>query len=123
MIWFDRVRHYNDGLRILKDWWVDGTHPVDIDEAQRRADICLGCPLNQSGSAVVEAVARAIKEQVDLKNSLQLRVKGEKSLKTCQACLCYLRLKIWLPLENLIRYADEEEMNRYHPKCWMRQKP
>lgn len=124
MSWVDRAKAYRDGARILKDWWVGGTFPVDRELAQSRADVCLKCPMNGDGSGITNSIANAIKEQVELKNKLQLRVMGEKSLKTCKACLCVIRLKIWLPLVNLKRYSDEEEMKRYHEDCWMlKEKP
>lgn len=110
---------YADGIRILSDWLGDGAVAVDQPTAQKRADICLSCPLNKPGFRVTEAVAAAIKEQVEMKNKMAMHVDCEHELHTCRGCLCHLPLKIWLPKERLLKYATPEELGKYDPRCWV----
>lgn len=118
----ERVKAYANGTVVLAQWVGSGGTTVDQLEAQRRADICIGCPQNQEGLKIAESAALAIRQQMELKNNLQLRTMREKSLYTCAACLCPLRLKIWLPLERIL--PDDELKPKLDPKCWLlEQKP
>jgi hypothetical protein len=114
----ERARQYRDGADTIMEWLGSGAVTVDPATAQRRADICLKCPLNVQESAITEVMASAIRMQVELKNNLQLRVKGEKSLKSCSACGCVTRLKIWIPLKDIM--PDPIELEKFDERCWLR---
>lgn len=113
----EQAKRYKDGAIILKDWLLGGAEIVDREVAQKRASVCLLCPLNQDGLRIAESVSAEIRKQVELKKHLQLRVNGEKGLKTCAACLCPLRLKIWIPLALVL--PDDEERSKLDAKCWL----
>jgi len=113
----ERVAQFAEGARILTDWLGSGAITVDPATAQRRADICLKCPMNANESFTAEAIAAAVRKQVEIKNHLQLRVGGEKNLKICSGCGCVLRLKVWLPTERL--GLDDEELKKFPDFCWM----
>lgn len=114
----DKAKNFANGVRTLTEWLGSGGQTVHQNLAQTRADVCFQCPNNVAGSDIVEATALAIREQVELKNKLQLRVKGEKSLAFCSVCTCCLRLKVWLPIER-IKPADDE-IDNYPLHCWLR---
>lgn len=114
----ERVAQFAEGARILTDWLGSGAITVDPATAQRRADICLKCPMNVNESFTAEAIAAAVRKQVEIKNHLQLRVDGEKGLHTCTACGCVTRLKVWVPLERIL--PDAEELPKFDPGCWLR---
>lgn len=111
------AQRYANGVATLTEWLGSGGETVDHWKAQDRAETCLRCPMNKDGLQLAEAVAAAIKRQVELKNQLHLRVQGERALYTCQACLCPLRTKIWLPLAR-VKPEDDERAN-YDPNCWL----
>lgn len=113
----EQAKRYKDGAIILKDWLLGGAEIVDKELAQNRANVCLSCPLNQDGLKIAETVSAQIRKQVELKKHLQLRVNGEKQLKTCAACLCPLRLKIWIPLAAVL--PDDEEKSKLPSQCWL----
>lgn len=115
----DQAKKFAEGAQTIKDWLNNGADTVSKADAQKRANVCLKCPMNQPGGVVSSTVAAAIRKQVELKNNLKLRVDGEKSLLTCTGCGCVLRLKIWLPLENL--GVDKDELGKFDPSCWMRE--
>lgn len=121
MTMLDRVKHTANGARVLFEWLGDGQEVVSQELAQERAKICIQCPKNVRGGVVTKAIAWAIKEQTDLKNDLQLKVDGEKSLHSCRVCTCWLRLKIWLPIEKLRKEQSENEL--YPTFCWQRNEP
>lgn len=113
----EKAKSITNGIEVLFDWTGEGGIIVSQDLAQSRTDICLKCPMNKSGLLLTETVARAIKRQVELKNSLGLRTNGIKSLHTCSGCNCFLPLKIWLPLRNIL--PEPEERANFDDKCWL----
>ena len=117
---FEQIRQFANGAEIIRDWLGDGAEIVPQDEAQRRADICIGCEFNVHGLKLTDTVATAIKETVEIKNHLQLRVRGEKSLGQCAICSCVCRLQIWCPVAYLNKYATEEDRAKYPGHCWKR---
>lgn len=114
----DRAKAIKEGAGIIHDWLGAGAITVQPDHAQRRANICIACPMNIKGGIVTAAVAQAVKRQVSLKNKLNLRVTGEKSLGRCSACFCESKLKIWLPLERI--KPDAQDVKAFHESCWLR---
>lgn len=114
----EQAKKFSDGARTITAWLNGGADTVSKADAQRRADVCLKCPMNQPGGKVSDAIAAAIRKQVELKNHLQLRVDGEKSLMTCTGCGCVLKLKIWIPIDKL--GLDKEELAKFDSCCWMR---
>lgn len=114
----EKAKQFRDGILVLSEWLGSGARTVHPDLAQARADICLSCPMNIPVGKLTSNVALAIRKQVELKNNLQLRVKGEKSLMQCKGCGCILRLKVHVPIENL--GLDEIELQKYPEHCWMR---
>ena len=114
----ERVQQFAEGTKILAAWLGSGAETVDRATAQRRANTCIKCPMNVHESPATEAIAEAIRKQVEIKNKLEIRVDGEKSLHTCTACGCVNRLKIWLPLKRIVPAPDE--MDKFHENCWLK---
>lgn len=112
----DRVKSIPRGVETISEWLHDGTGPVDISTAQRRADVCLKCPHNKSGGVLSNVVASAVKRHLEVKSKLGLRVLGEKSLHECEICRCQNRLKIWVPIETLSRHSSPDDNFPSH--CW-----
>lgn len=115
----DRASKYLDGINILSEWLPNGIC-VAPEDAQKRADICLGCEHNKEGNHLVFAAAMHVKRQKEFKSRLDLKVKGEKDLHTCDACLCACSLKIWLPMQDLLMGDGKERLKEYPAWCWMR---
>lgn len=116
---FDKVKKYVNGEAILEDWVGDGGIVVSQATAQSRTDTCLKCSMNEAGFLPADLVAAAIKSMVELKNNLNLKVRGEKKLFTCSACECPLKTKVWVPIDYLTRYETDEEREAYDEKCWI----
>lgn len=117
----ERVKSIDRGVEVITDWLGDGGAVVDQAVAQRRADICMSCPMNRDGSKMVEAVAAAIKRHVEVKNELGVTVKGEENLKECAICLCCLKLKVHVPIEVVRRHmfdGEDEKFLSANAACW-----
>lgn len=114
----ERAQQWAEGVATITAWLGSGGAVVPREQAQARADICLKCPMNVKDFAFPEVVAAAVRKQVEIKNKLELRVGGEKSLHTCSACGCVLKLKIHVPLRNL--GVDAAELEKFDASCWMR---
>jgi len=99
----------------LINWLGDGAKHVSQQEAERRAKICMGCPNMVHGNEFVEVGSMIIK------NHLGLKVEGEKSLKTCRSCGCFLPTKIWVPYEHIKSWQPEQVANhirKVNGNCW-----
>ena len=116
----DQIKDFARGAAIIKDWLGGDGIVVHPQTAQKRADICLACPKNVQGLVLTETVAKAISEQLEIKNHLRLRVKGEKSLHHCEVCSCVNRLQIWCPSHFLTKYSTPAELEKYPEACWKR---
>ena|ERR1039458_5622252 len=112
----EKVQHYKDGLATLISWLGSGGICAPQEKAQARTNTCLKCEFNQPGSVLTESVAKAIKTQMQLKNTLGKRTNGIRGLKTCQKCTCYLPLKIFIPLDKL--GLDDEDKRKFPNWCW-----
>ena len=118
MSFFDTLSKYVNGARILRDWLGSGGVPVSKELAQSRANVCLMCPLNKHGIELTEMASEAIREQIGVKNHLQLHVDGENDLFTCEVCSCPLKLKVFVPF-RLVKPLPEEK-DKYPGVCWLR---
>lgn len=112
-----RAKQYAEGAETILEWLGKGAETVTKDLAQSRCNVCLRCPMNVRDWKITEDMAVAIRRQVELKDSLDLRVIGERELLTCSGCGCALKLKIWLPLKSL--HIDKEELKQFDQNCWM----
>lgn len=115
----DRVRNYKRGTEILNDWLSSECRVVDSETANKRAAICIKCPLQVSDWKITEAIAVAIREQVSLKNHLKLRCVGEKKLAFCSVCGCCNKLKVHVPIQHLVKYETPESLSKFHQDCWL----
>ncbi len=117
----EQLKDYKRGMEILYDWIGSGGVPVSQQLAQQRGNTCLTCEFNDNGIKLTETIADAIKEQVACKNHISLRVNGEHGLKTCRACECVLRLKIWCPISTINHsFTKEELVEKFPDWCWQR---
>jgi hypothetical protein len=107
---------YKNGAEIIASWLGTGGHTVSRDAAQVRADVCLKCPHNIDSVSIPSQFAKTLKIAVEIKNWQRLRVSGEKRLHICDACLCHLPTKVWVPIDHIAGHTRPEEMPR---GCWV----
>lgn len=110
-----RVHRDVKALGILIEWLGKGAVPVSFELANQRADTCSGCPNNKPGTKRIEdSVAEAIRRQDIIRNSASLRTNRDAQLFNCEACGCYLKLKVWVPLSVI-----PDEPGKFPSTCWI----
>jgi len=113
----DRVRRDAKAVGILIEWLGSGGEPVPFDLANNRASACLRCPKNKPNTQRVEnSAAEIIRRHDMIRNATQLRTNHDTKLHNCEVCGCYLKLKVWVPLEHI---PDESE--KFPDNCWIKQ--
>lgn len=117
---FERLGNYANGIAILRDWLGGEALPVAKSTAQARADICRQCEHNWGKSGLTGTIADAIREQIELKNHLDLTVDYEDELKNCAVCDCVNRLQVWCPDKLFQNHYTRADMVRYPDFCWKR---
>ncbi len=114
------------GLAIYKELFSGESNPVDPEEAERRAAICVKCPLNHQGSLYelfVQSVAKGITELYGVLNDKNLKTSRDKELGTCAACSCPVRAKVHCDLETILRHTKPLTLTALHSECWITHPP
>jgi hypothetical protein len=110
------------GVRVLLDWLGSGGKPVNQEVASGRALICASCPKNNGGDwkrVFTEPVANKIRAQLEIKHQMKLATAHDGALTVCSACDCPLPLKVWTPLEHILKFTEEDTAAKLDPRCWI----
>lgn len=116
------IKRVAAGISVLVEWLGSGAKPVEGKLAEARASICSDCPRNDGGdfkAYFTEPISEKIRTQLEIKNDLQLKTVQDEKLTVCSACDCPLKLKVWAPLEHILRHTSEETKTRLDPRCWI----
>lgn len=102
-------------LKTAVSWVATGAELVTQEEAERRANICAGCPLNVSvgGCAPCRVTVEEFRTTV-----LQRSTSHDAGLQACGVCGCELKTAVHLPLENL--RAGKPHLT-FPEWCWQKQ--
>jgi hypothetical protein len=117
-----RVRNVAAGIGILIDWLGEGGQAVDLPEADERAKVCSDCPLNQPKDFLAfftDPVAQKIRQQIAIKNEMELSTQYDDRLNICTGCGCSLRLKVWVPSDQIVKHTSEKIKSDLDPRCWV----
>lgn len=117
------------GMAVIADWLGEGLRPVDKPIAEARAAICAVreggkvCPMNSEAGGFFQKLdaqaAEEVKKLIEVKNELELTTAQEASLFTCQACDCLLRLKVWTPIDHILKHTSAAVKAKLDPLCWI----
>lgn len=104
-----------EGMKIFGNWAVSGLSLVEEKEANRRAAICVSCPLNVniSGCSTCHKIASLLTGAVAQKKGAH-----DDSLRACAICHCALRAMVWFPIEVLAENESSEKQNLRPGFCW-----
>lgn len=111
------------GIGLIREWLGDGLRPVEQALANKRAEVCVKCPLNQEGGfweKLDAAGAEEVKKMVAIKNDMKLETPLDSQLKSCTACLCWNSLKVWTPIAHINNHTSTKVLNELHSDCWVR---
>jgi len=118
----DGVAAVRVGAKTIAHWLGDGGKPVAKEEAERRAAICAVCPKNEKGDWTrffTQPASDLIRKQLGMAKELKLTTSRDPQLNVCGACLCPLKLKVWVPLPYILEHTDEETKAKLDPSCWI----
>lgn len=108
------------GTAVVIDWLRSGGAPVEQALADKRAEICVGCPYNEEGNWYTTAPAEIIKETLEQRKELTLATPFDDRLKSCHVCRCLNRLKVWVPISHIQKQTKPEVMAEFPSHCWIR---
>lgn len=86
------------------------------EEAERRAAICAGCPLNKAETWCAGCFMKALMGRVASMLG-GWATSSDAKLKSCGVCGCKLSLKVWVP-KGVMKYPDLKD--RWPEWCWAR---
>lgn len=91
----------------LSSW--DGSF-VDQEEAERRATICAGCPMNVvvHGCKGCGGILKWVNEKLGGNATSK-----DRALESCAVCGCYNAVSVWIPLE-----AQNTDGLTFAEGCW-----
>lgn len=94
--------------------------------AETRASVCAGCEKNGRGGLehyFTVPASQAIKLQLEIRNELKLETGYDDKLNVCEACLCPLKLKVWCPLDHIMKEMDAATKAKLWTGCWILSEP
>ncbi len=109
---------FAEGMKVFGHWAALGTPLVEKPEADRRAAICVTCPLNinVAGCTSCHKMASYITGAV-------AKMKGahDDHLRACAICHCALKAMVWFPSE-ILRSNETVERQTLRPDfCWVKE--
>lgn len=90
----------------------------DYSISQKRANICLKCPRNNTGVTLTSPLVPMIKKFLEWKWKRDLTVVGEENLGSCDVCGCELKLQVLVPQKRIVEYLTEDERTKSPFHCW-----
>jgi hypothetical protein len=106
----------------VAEWLGSGLKPVAQDVAEKRAAVCVACPLNVKGNWLQKLEASAadkVRSLMEVRNDLKLRTSQDANLGSCAACDCALQLKTWQPMDLIQKNTSDEVRSRLDKACWI----
>lgn len=123
----DRVK---TAAEIYADLFGPGGKTVPIEEAERRASICVQCKANDTSGGFakyfIEALSKSIMGALGMMKNLNLHTSQDAELGVCTACSCPMKAKVWPELSHIRNHTDAETMeklNLANPQCWILETP
>ena len=109
-------------MTTMAAWIREGGSIVSVEEAERRSQICIKCPMNSPKGKKGCAGCFSRKAIFYLLGNSHYKMepkipvtdnKYKEELTYCEVCRCDLSLKVFLPLE-----AIQSEGLEYPKECW-----
>ncbi len=119
-----QIRKIWAGLKTLDQWIDSGGPAVAAEESERRAAICVQCPLNGEGDFTkwfTIPASEAIRRQIGRMESRKLTTSHDSKLGICTACLCPMKLKVHAPFEFIKAHLSPEVIKDLDngKNCWI----
>lgn len=112
------------GTRVMLQHWWNGRKLVPREEAERRAQICLNCPKNQTFPkpcvGICGELHAIVADIIDAQGT-----QYDSRLHSCDICGCFLQSAIWVPQEIQWNALPEEQKEMFTTveNCWKIPRP
>jgi len=110
------------GVKLVAEWIGSGMRPVDQATADKRAQVCSVCPLNQEGGfweKLSAEGAEEVKTLLKIKSDMTLKTQFDDLLKSCTGCMCWNQLKVWTPLNHIVNNMSMDVEKALDKNCWV----
>jgi hypothetical protein len=119
------IKRAAQGTSVWMDWLAHGGIPEPQPLAEKRAETCVKCPRNQPGAWYTVAPAKLLKEAIEqwkkaTGKEFNFKTEQGDKLQSCEVCLCLSEIKVFVPLEFIVKRTKPEIMAEF-PKenCWI----
>lgn len=118
----EKVKKVWQGVKSLNDWIESKEPAVEPELAEKRAHVCVACPMNGKGGLeewFTKPASDAIRNQFAKLSERKLATTLDDQLNVCTACLCPLKLLVQTPLKYKLAHMGQETRNALHSDCWV----
>ncbi len=118
----NRLKSVAAGANTLVEWLKDGAEAVPATIADNRAATCVACPKNGQGDWTrwfTAPVSEAIRKEVERRKDMKLSTPHDGQLGVCEVCLCPLKLKVHIPIDQIRNNLSKEILGQLPPNCWI----
>jgi hypothetical protein len=116
------IKRLWSGIKSVNDWLDQNAPAVSSEQAEKRAAVCVACPMNGQGDFskwFVAPAAAAIKRQLEKLQNRKLATSQDDKLNICTGCLCANKLSVWVPAEIKLAHMAPETKAALHESCWV----
>lgn len=116
------VSKLNAGKGLLIEWEEQGFQSVTPEAAAARAKVCVDCPKNNPGHFTKWFTVPVVNHFMKLAgkmNERKLTTSDDEKLGTCEACLCPMRGKVWVPMDLIKKHTPDGVEQQLDPRCWL----
>jgi hypothetical protein len=119
----DKAKRLVAGGKTIVEWLASGSEAVIPSQSEERAAVCAACPLNDIGDFTrffTVPVSEAIRAALSQKKDWKLETPYDDRLGVCSACSCPMKLKVHMPLADILKRLKPEDKTNLDSKCWIR---
>ncbi|MFI5222626.1 MAG: hypothetical protein ACHQX3_00025 [Nitrospirales bacterium] len=117
-----RLKNVAIGAKANFDWLTSGAKAVAPELSESRASVCVSCPNNNSKDFTAfftMPISIAIRKAVNRFKELKLTTSHDELLGVCDACLCPMRLKVHMEIEEIVKQMPSDSRARLWENCWV----
>ncbi len=111
------------GSPVIIDFIKSKEEAVPIKVATERAQVCLQCPYNLKAKSLLDifttSASEAIRKGLEQLRGWNLSVPNSEGLSVCEICQCPLKLKVFIPLEQIKSKMSDEVRYDLPEWCWI----
>lgn len=118
----EKVKKVWQGVKSLNDWIDSGDSEVSKELSEKRAAVCLQCPMNgteAAGQLFTKPLSEVVQKQFERLAGRKLSTSLDEKLGVCQACLCPMKLVVHIPLKHKLAHLGDETKKALHASCWV----